>query len=119
MQISSEKPRYDGLHLAQIGSHFAKNGSDKVRTDPDLVCTQFANVVRRCSDAVILSVSWELFYLPKRSVALTYYLAQSLPSSNTKFVFGLHLVRHWFTLFDVNWFVVGLHLVCYQGLTLV
>ena len=69
---------------------------------------------------MILSVSWELIYLPKLSVALTYYyLAQILPSSNTKFVFSLHLVQHWFTLFDENWFVVGLHLVRYQGLPMV
>jgi len=34
LQISSEKQRYDGLHMAQIGLHFAKKGSDKVRTDP-------------------------------------------------------------------------------------
>ena len=51
-------------------------------TDPNLVCTKFVNGVSWYWNAVILSVIWWLFNLPKHSVALTFWLAQGLPSSS-------------------------------------
>ena len=68
---------------------------------------------------MILSVIRLLFKLPKRSVALKFCPAQSLPGSNTKFEFGSDKVQVWFAPSDEKRFDVGLPLVWYIGSTVV
>ena len=94
MQITLENPRYEGLHwhMAQKGLHLARNGLAKPKFGLHQVC-EWCETMLRCSDIIRDNgVIWLLFHLPKRSVALAFCLAQSLPSSSTKFVYGLHQV---------------------------
>ena len=51
MQISSEKPRYEGLNMAQNGLHFARISLDRPKFCLHQVCKWY-ELMLRCSDII-------------------------------------------------------------------
>ena len=57
MQISSEKPRYEGLYMAQNGLHLARNGLARPKYGLHQVC-EWCETMLRCSDIIRDSVAF-------------------------------------------------------------
>ena len=51
LQISSEKPRYEGLHMAQNGLHLAKKGLDRPHFGLYQVC-KGCELMLKCIDII-------------------------------------------------------------------